>query len=497
MPIRKHQLAALFAAGAAWCAGAQSGSAQDARAQPSAPPAPPGPVPATAPVAATMPEAVVQVDLSPAAGVFSLWLNNGIRVHIRPMPGSGRVCVAATVVGGEVLETRATRGLSQAAANSWARVDSVPDVQITRSLMPEGLWVRAVAPTVLASGAARQIGAMLSRPAIDPARLEGWKGQARVALDRRGRAARTVALEAVQATLLPADRRPVTVDSRAQIDEITPLAAQQWLEECVRTHPIEIAMTGDLTLAQGVCMATEHFAERADHEGTRGLPARERPAPAALRGIRDLRDAVRLEGIARTALTCTPEEGTPARTLVALAFRGPEMSELNTLRAANVLADCAAARATPRLQEAGFPTATVRGEIVPGRAYLGTSVLLLSASLAPTTEGGAAGEETEALAVLRRALGELATLGPGQEELAELVMGRMKEAGVRLAEPEYWSSVLSFADCNGVPVGELGRVGDVHRAFTPQSLKATLAQLVRGHGSIEVIIRPVPEAAKR
>lgn len=172
------------------------------------------------------------------------------------------------------------------------------------------------------------------------------------------------------------------------------------------------------------------------------------------------------------------------------------MSDLTMLRAASILADCAAARATPRLQEAGFPTATVRGEVLPGRTYLGTGVLLLSASLAASAEGDAADHASEALAVLRRTLGELARDGPREEELNDLVELRIKEAATRLAEPDYWSSVLSFAECNGVPIGDLGRVAEVHRALTPQSLKGALTRLIRAHGSIEIVVRPAVPAPK-
>lgn len=473
--------AALLAIGPAWvaaalCASATGGTAPDT----------------------PSPEVVAQVDISPGSSVFSLWLNNGVRVHIRPMPGTRRVLIAATVLGGEVLETPATRGLSQAAANAWARVDAAPEVQVARALMPEGLWLRVTAPAGAAPAAARQLGLMLGQPTIDAARLDGWKGQARLALAQRGRVARTVALEAVQSALLPADRRVPVIDSPARIDEITPPAAQAWLEECVRTHPLEIAIAGEITLAQAVSLAAEFFAEKhADGNGAAAGPAtRERPSPGALRGTRDLRDAVRLEGVAHIAVGYEPEDGAPARTLVMLAFRGPEMTDLAMLRAAGILADCAAARATPRLQEAGFPTASVRGEVLPGRTCLGTGVLLLSASLAPSAEGDAADHTGEALLVLRRTLSELARDGPREEEVADLVELRIKEAASRLAGPDYWSSVLSFADCNGVPIGELGRVAEVHRSLTPQSLKATVTQLVRAHGSIEVVVRPTAPAAR-
>ncbi|MFN0011753.1 MAG: M16 family metallopeptidase [Phycisphaerales bacterium] len=433
-------------------------------------------------------DTILEIQPSPAAGVFSLWLDNGLRIHIRPMPGTGKLFVAATVVGGEVLETNAQRGFTQAAANAWTRDGTPPDVLLARAATPEGLWLRAAGPAASAQSMLDQVSAMLSRPSIDPARLEAWKGQARLAVSRRGRSAQTVANDAALAALLPADRLTAALETLDQVDAITPAGAQAWLAERAATGPIEVAIVGDLSLDTALQAAAHSFGAAS------GIAARERPGPSALRGIRDLRDAIRQTGPTRTQLTFQPDAGAPARSLVALAFRTPDLADLNAARALSAVMDIAATRAEPRLHEAGFPTASVRAQSLPGRLYLGSGLSMLSASLA-ASEGQpagppAAGHEPEALAILQRTLDELAATGPTEAELREEAATRARDARARLNEAEYWSAILTFTTTNGLPIDGLAAAATTYDQLTPDAARAVLRRLWVPAARIELTVLP-------
>ncbi len=443
------------------------------------------------------PEGVARVLLTPEAGIVSLDLTNGLRVNIRPMPGCGRVQVAATVLAGLPVEDAATRGFSEAACVAWHRVEGVPEVSLTRTPTPEGLAISAAAPAGRAGAAVRQVAVMLARPEIDAARLAAWKGQMRVGLARRAGSARSLAYDAVMETLLPADHEGRGIRTPEQAEAIAPGPLAEWLRATLRTSPIEVAIVGDVALDEAVALAaTELAGGGAGADGGRpALEARERPGPGAQRGVRDLRDAVRVEvppRLRRTRVTPS-DEPTPPRALVALAAYGPDLADLAEVRVLNVAADCLEREALTAVQEAGFPTATVQCEVSPARWYRGTGLLLLSASVAAAD---ARDHEDDVLAALRAALERCARTGPDADTLREVVERRSGDALRRLAEPEYWAAVLSFAECHALPLADLARVVEVLQALTPAHVARAAARAAAARPLIQVIVAPEPARAQ-
>src|SRR5256886_2484794 len=57
-----------------------------------------------------------------ASGVTSMWLDNGVRVHHRPMDQrKNEASIAITLAGGQIQETAANRGITEAALRAWER----------------------------------------------------------------------------------------------------------------------------------------------------------------------------------------------------------------------------------------------------------------------------------------------------------------------------------------------------------------------------------------
>src|SRR5262249_23809847 len=133
---------------------------------------------------------VVEETEEAATGVTSLTLANGVRVHVRPMSErKGEVRVRVTLAGGELLETRATRSLSEAAALAF-------DTPATDRVAPATIRSHLAGRSVTLSGSAsdgdaitgelfseatdlekgmRLLYLVLSRGRIPAAALEAWR----------------------------------------------------------------------------------------------------------------------------------------------------------------------------------------------------------------------------------------------------------------------------------------------------------------------------------
>ena len=68
------------------------------------------------------PGEVVELTEHTATGVWSGWLSNNVRVHYRYMDTrQNEVTISISLMGGELHETDASRGLTQAATVAWSR----------------------------------------------------------------------------------------------------------------------------------------------------------------------------------------------------------------------------------------------------------------------------------------------------------------------------------------------------------------------------------------
>src|SRR6266487_2202073 len=66
--------------------------------------------------------AVVESVSHAASGVTSMWLDNGVRVHHRRMDQrKNEASIEITLAGGQIQETPADRGITEAALRGWGR----------------------------------------------------------------------------------------------------------------------------------------------------------------------------------------------------------------------------------------------------------------------------------------------------------------------------------------------------------------------------------------
>ena len=448
------------------------------------------------------------------AGVTSLWLENGLRVHLRPMPRCGRVVFVASIAGGAVLETAEQRGLTRAAAAAWARPagqDRViefsgpngpsgrmgpddaprdiadeppadpaakPDprgaaVRLSRSAWPEGIMLRlstqSSAPddliTIIAT--ARQ---MIATPTADPDRLTAWTGQERT---RRAPSGPGLVIDAFMEGVAAEGRAVFGRLTPAQLDRLTLDRAQDWLGQHLTESPIEVALVGDFVLDAAIAAVAPL--------GT--LPGRARIGPATFAQQRILSRPPGPRRIEKTV------ESGGKSSHIFIACPAPAISDLSTVRHMNVAARIVRTRAEAALTERGFTSTRVMAQAMPGRLFLDGGLFVVSARVAGDTD-----DLARAQAAIFSALDTLATVPPEVDEVRRRSTDLAEEAARRQGDPDYWASVLPICTFHGLSPDALADAAKAYSSIAPSDITLTMVRWTNEKDRVEFIARPAPKA---
>ncbi len=470
------------------------------------PPANPPPVPAK-PLA---PAEGAETEVFPISGVTSIWLQSGIRVHIKPMKGSGagsdsradRCIVVVSIAGGVALETPDQRGITRCASGAWASepVNSPPSPAPLRAEpeippdaapadasplraksfpWPEGLGFTVSIPTANATSSQdlrtllKKVRTRMETPTIDPDRFAAWAGRERrratqsgppsgVPLDRDPsrageRRANMAGVEAFMETLGSEGRGMMGRMKPAEIDRHSPEDAHRWLSMHTRQHPVEIAIVGDFNAAEASAAAVEILGS---------LPPRPRIGTDSFAQQRVLN---RPPG-PRQSLQVV-EAMDPGTAHVFVAFPAGEIGDLQSSRALSAAARIIRQRADALLKDAGIEPQNLMSMNMPGRTFRDGGLMVVSAKV---NGGDAAGHAADA--VLRKALDELTRTGPTIDELRPIAAEMAADATKRLADPDYWAMVLPMCTLHGISPDALASAPDAYRAMTPDDVRIALTR---------------------
>ena len=214
-----------------------------------------------------------------ATGFTTVWLDNGIVVHHRAMDyEKNAATLTITLATGGIQETAETRGVAEAAGLAFSRhaTSTLSSTDITDLMNGKKARVGGGggggrggrggggAPggardtmTLTVSGdptdfePAMQLAyLLLTDPKIESAVFEQWKTTQKQGIEaRKKNSAGGVLGVAVAESLYPKDEprtQPITVE---QVDHVTIEAAQKWLNNAIKTAPIEVSVVGDISRA--------------------------------------------------------------------------------------------------------------------------------------------------------------------------------------------------------------------------------------------------------
>lgn len=426
----------------------------------------------------------VDVALDSASGVLTLTLPSGVVAHHKRLESRGRrLVLRATISGGEIEETAATRGLTSAAAAALSRPSapgrdglavrdalSSKGIEISAFASLDAVTIRIEAPADEAETAFALLRLTLTEPTVERGGLEAWRVRIARAASRRATSA-NAALEVALADALTVAAesriRPISAD---RAGAIKPEDVQSWLDRLVRGNPIEVAVVGAIGRADAARLAAEHLGDLTP-----------RPAPDTS-AFASQRRTDRADAPFAHAATISGPEGA---TLVALGFIGPDAADENAVRALELAQRIMRQNLLGRLRDRLGIASDVRVIHRPAQALPGMGVFLITAT---TTR-----EHTDKVAdVLGRALREFASDGPGQYDVAVAQASLAGDIAASADDPQRWAAALAEWRYRGRSLDALVEPERWYAGISPADIRREFEARLRPEGMIRIVIQPAP-----
>lgn len=433
------------------------------------------------------PGKVVEESEHAASGVWSAWLENGVRIHHRFMDyKKDQVIFEISLAGGEIQETASDRGITQAAVLAWARpATSTLNSTAIRDLMT-GRKV-GVTPrpgmdqtTLTVSGSPEDIETglqlahlLLTDPVIEQASFEQWQVQQRIRTGVRKQTVEGVFSELLVSTLYPpgeARVRPLEIE---QIDALTRDAAQARLAKLIATSPIEVAIVGDMPRERAAELARTYLGS---------LPARERISRQTLA---ELRAMERPEG------PLSAEKSLKTKTdkaMVLAGFFGTDASNLRDTRLLSMASRVLTSRAITTIREEKQLAYSPSVNSSPALEFPGHGVFLTASYTAP--------DKTSALVGAIRAMyDDFAKSGPTPEELDTAKRQTANTMDEYRREPSYWVNAMSALSYRTTTLDDVMAAPEQYQSFTADEIREAFCRYYTPEATFSITVIPTPEAS--
>jgi zinc protease len=429
---------------------------------------------------------IVEQSVHDATGTWTGLLSNNVLVHHRSMDyRKDQVMVSITLFGGDVDETDATRGITNAAGSAWANAaTSTLSSTDIRDLMA---GVKAtVGGGLIDSGLVLTIGGdpadmekgfqlahlLLTDPFIEPPSFEQWKTANLQSIAARERNPATMMGVLSRESVYPEGDPRFTRLTATNVESLTRDAAQQRLLELIRTSPIEVAIVGDISREDAQELAAKYLGS---------LGNRPRVSADAFEAMRTLPREASPRSVTHPVETATPVAA------VRVQFYGPDAKNVEDTRAMQVAAQVITTRMIKRIREELQLVYSISAGSSPAVMYPGFGVF----GAGSTTQPG----KTDALRdEILAAFKAFAENGPTQEELdvAKRQFANTLDEGMR--EPSFWTSRLSMLEFGEISLDEVLAGPEAYQAFTPEQVKETFVKYYsKGAPGVVITMPLAPE----
>lgn len=431
------------------------------------------------------PGEIVQRTTHEATGVTSLWLSNGVRVHIKRMTErQGTVLGSIQVYGGLVNEEPQTRGLTDASSTALARSaggglssSQISDlttgwkISVSGGSNDDGFYLNIGGSPEELPSAMELAHLLLTDPIVEDAAIEQWRrGQIStrefLATQPQGAAAEAI----FEAMYPPDDSRPKLIPLD-RVEAITPQAAQEWIDAQL-AGPVEVALVGDLNVEETIELVRTYLGSlpnRARVDRTTNWRARQMERPIGPREV-----------------VKEPEISTPQAFVIAGYFGANKWDERDR-RALRLTSRILTSRMTDRIREELGLAYSPR---VPSTTETTWPGFGLFSFQAPTDPARAEELADEVHAMFTA----FATEGPTEEELAIAVEQLRNTLDEDVRSPGTWLRELSTLTYLGRELDTLANERDALGTFTPSELRDIFATYAVEDGRIRIIVRPVQES---
>ena len=428
---------------------------------------------------------IVEILERKSGGVLSAWLDNGVRFHYRFMDQrKNEATIVITLPGGQIQETAANRGITEAAAQAWGRpaTSKLSSVQIRDLMIGKKVRVSGgsgqdtMTLTVAGSPADLEIGLQLAHllltdPMIEPAAFEQWRESKTQTIAARKLQPSGLLTETAAEAFYPRDEARVKPLEAKQLQKIKLDAAQAWLRKIVDESPLEVVVVGDILRPAALTLVEKYLGS---------LPARERISDKTLGGLRTIKRAAGPIKVERKIRTKTPQA------VVMDGFFGTDVQNVRDVRLLALAARILSTRMNRVIREEKQLVYGIGASSQPASEYPGFGLFV---SRAPTDPAKA-----EALATaLDEMLAAFANQGPTGDELAVAKKQIANLLDQTMREPDFWVSRLSTLDYRGLSVNDIIEAPAAYQRYTAQEIRETFARYSEPGSRFRFVITPIAD----
>lgn len=454
------------------------------------------------------PGAVKEMTQHAPTKVWNGWLSNNTRVNYRFMnERKNEVSINISLIGGELLETAANRGITRAAELAWSRqaTKRLASTDIRELMTGKKINVRggggfgggggrggrggggggggsggdSIALNISGSPEDLETGLqlaylLLTEPKIEQSSFEQFKTTAKQTLQEVAK--NPVMFGALKAAALPyPDSEPRTKPMTAeQIDAITLPAAQAWLEKLIKESPIEVSIVGDIEKDEVLDLVARYVG---------ALAPRDRVSAQTYASLRKLERPKGPRVVEETIDTPTPQA------FVLSGFYGTDESNTADARALTMATRVLSTRMVKEVREDAQLVYSIGAASRPATTFPGFGVVSAGAPTDPS--------KVQALvAKLASMYEEFARTGPTDEELVVAKKQMANTLEEQMREPGFWFGRLQEMTFKGSSLDDILTLKEAYQSMTAAQVKDTFAKYYSKDNALTVIVKPAPGAAE-
>jgi len=431
------------------------------------------------------PESIGAPQVHQASDVATWTLPNGVIVHHRFMDyRKNSVSVQILLAGGELLETEANRGVSDAAIQAWntAATSKLASTEITDLMVGKNTRVVGNSqPDALSIG----IGGnpedietglqlaylLLTDPKVEQAAFDRWKTGQLQALQNVDKSPQRVLAREMLRMIFPETEARVQSMTVSQVEALSRDAAQAWLGEHIKNSPIEVTVVGDISRERTAELVSRYIAS---------LPAR---AIVSTKTYADKRVLKRPAGARTKSIELVTQT---KQAQVMRGFYGADLANTADTRTLAAAAQILSTRVISRVREKENLVYSARVQSTPGVQFPGYGTINFGASTDP--------DKADRLAqVVGEIYAEFAAQGPTEDEVDVVRKQLANRLDEQLKEPGYWMRAMQTLAYRGGSLSDPFSEAEFYQKVTAAEIKAVFAKYANAGDGWTLIVKPKPE----
>lgn len=417
--------------------------------------------------------------------VYTAWLSNNVKFNYRYMDyQKNSATISVTLAGGELLETAANRGISQAASIAFGK-------PATSTLSSSDIDDLTAGKAVRFGGRAGSDGFNLSvsgnpgdletglsilyltmtDPKIEEAAFTDWKTSQSQGLKMRKTDVQMAMIEALPKVMYDANEPRTKPITQENLDALTLAAAQKWVSDQVKSAPIEVTVVGDIDRQVAMDLVAKYIGS---------LPKRERITPNMWADKRKIARSTNTT-VDQTIATKTD------KAMVMIAFPAPDATNIADARAMDLAASILSTRMIDIVREKEQLVYSARASQRAGREYPGFGSVVFGAPTDPA-------KVDRLVEVVTNIYNDFAKTGPTADELKTARLQAAKNLDKNMKEPPYWLARLSSLTYRDTKLEEIMAEPTAVQDISAEQIKNTFNKYYKPEALMKVMMRPTAAA---